>query len=263
MAETPGPYRFERLIMLALAVALVVVLVTFVFLNPTLNSTTRLVLFVLVAMSAGGFVAFLPGGALQVGNDFKGLAIKATGGAAAFVIVLWLLFTYVEKPDPVELLPINPVDLRSENPPTAANHQEGRAVVVLPIGFAEPGGGSVQVRDLHARLSLGPTPVADFTPSHITSLDEGLDVGPWIPFKGPYASGAEFGNGKSAALVFYPNNGMRWSRLIELVEDAGTTRALITVSATLTDGTILEPVTCGFDLTAARATAGYFSRVCT
>ena len=248
--EKPGhaePYRFERLIMLGLAIALVTAMVAFVVWNPQLGREARVVLFVLVALAAGGFIAFLPGGALNIGNTFKGVTIKAAGGAAAFLIVLYLLFTYGPDERPPAIAPLASIDLRSEFPKVDPRHAAGAAALIVPIAFKSSDGAPVQIRSLRASLDLGTTPVAQFVARHATVLREGVSEGEWLPFLGDIQPDAAFVEGPAVEIAFYASDGVRWSGLLKRMAEAGTRLGTVNVTATLPNGSSIT-ASCRFEL---------------
>lgn len=261
MAQRTKPYRFERLVMLGLAVALVVAMLAFVFLNPSLNATTRLVLYVLVSMMAGGFIAFLPGGALQIGNDIKGIAIKATGGAAAFVIVLWLLFTYTGEGAGPELADLGNIDLRSQYRPGDDRQAEGPVVMIIPIAFRDPDGQNVPIRSLRATLTLGADPVSQFVPRSFATVPALRDHGPWIQYLGDYADGGKFPSETPLEIAFFPRSGLRWQAFLDRVADIDSGFATVEVVAEMTDGAALVQ-TCRFDLRPADLEDGKIATEC-
>lgn len=241
----PPAYRFERLIMLALAVVLVGVMIYIVLVNPTLNSTSRLVLFILTALTAAGFFAFLPGGAFHLKNTIGGLLIKASGGAAAFVIVLFLLFRYY--PDDAkspELQSFKYPDLRSSLPPDDPDFLNGRVALILPVGFTA-GDAPVPVKELTASVTFnGQT--TQFGAAHFTVIEQQNTTAPWLPNTGNFLSGDKF-SARSSEVVFYPLVPTSWESFMRRLNDSGAGVLTISLQAEREEsGT--NPQRCTVDL---------------
>jgi hypothetical protein len=89
MSQAPSLATIERLAVLALGALIVFALVYVILSGRPLPASQAAPMRLLLALAASVFGAFLPGAALRIGYQRNGLAVRAAGAAAFFVLV-WL-----------------------------------------------------------------------------------------------------------------------------------------------------------------------------
>ena len=89
MAQQIRPTTYERITLLGLGGAVVLALLFLVISNTHVDSSLAMTLRLLLSLAAALFGGLLPGAAFNVGVRSYGLAMRAAGAAAFFVIV-WL-----------------------------------------------------------------------------------------------------------------------------------------------------------------------------
>jgi hypothetical protein len=210
-------HAIERLTVLLLGCAIVASLIFLVLrgepLTPSLAQPVKL----LIALAAATVGAFIPGAALSVGYDFRGVALRGVGGAAFFLIA-WFGSGKVpalgEAPAIISAVGIETIDLRSEDASSSPEYRNSTPVLVLPLGFTSSEAGSnVEVTNAEATLSYSDRS-SIFKARYFTDLQSGSNT-PWLPNLGSFMRPQAFKSGAGREVAFTPQRSQRnWEAFV-------------------------------------------------
>jgi len=255
-AAPAGGSRVERAIVLVLFLALVGLLVFILLTNPTFNSTSESVLYLILSMVGGLLGAFLPGAVIHVEGGIKGLSVRATGGAGFFALVFfglpWLRHEYLAPPPPPpELLPIETPDLRAAKPDLDGKAYLASSVaLIIPVGFKSSHAGSIDDVRLSATLDYGDGPI-EFLPYHMTALSQGVTGDGWIPNLGNTVGPLDMTPGEKNEIAFYAVQVKSWERVVADLVKANPGTLKLTLHAKV--GDLLVEETCNVNFANYRA----------
>ncbi|MBZ9759262.1 hypothetical protein LB524_28645 [Mesorhizobium sp. ESP6-5] len=214
----------ERLLFVLLLIGIVVAVLVLIFTGQEITPGNE-GLYRFTFAIAAALIAFTLGGAVGLSWNFGGVAIRAGGAIAAFIImIMWApdLLSKVGIPR-IELAAVNSVDFRSVVDPKTADWEASDVAITLEsVSFA-----SVTPTDLPAHLTSETINLAwgnqryIFKPAWIVDLRKHSSGSGWLGEKGNWEPGVIEPNGllnRSVMFVPYPRASLSWDKFILAME---------------------------------------------
>lgn len=214
----------ERLLFVLLLIAIVVAVLVLIFTGQEITPGNE-GLYRFTFATAAALIAFTMGGAAGLSWNFRGVAIRAGGAVAAFLIMFMFAPNLLSKLGipRIELAAVNGVDLRSVVDPKLSNWEASDVALTLEgISFA-----SVVPTDLPARLTTETLTLGwggesyIFKPAWLVDLRKQSSGSGWLGEIGNWEPGLIEPNGllnRSVMFVPDPRASLPWDKFVLTLE---------------------------------------------